>query len=161
MKKVLFVSALCAAMLGGCESPKPPPSVFSPAKLDPTKPQVDVRDGYVVVAPEPLVFKRTDTPVDVVWELPAGSKFRFALARGIQPEGKILTTAQTTAGTLPLKTITIDPNETADVVCKVLKDGLAYTCKIDRAKQGQFKYTIRLLEGDKPIDPLDPSWIVH
>jgi hypothetical protein len=51
----------------------------------------------------------------------------------------------------------VDNAEGEIIDCKPRKEGLEFTCLNRHTKRGTYKYTIRVQEGDKPLDALDPT----
>jgi hypothetical protein len=151
-KRVPIVSALSALALVGCACPLffvPPP---------PNKPQVSVVDGrFIVVSPEPLMFRVGDKAEEIVWSLPRSSNYRFP-SNGIVIEGQVVevrepAAAQTTGQTV-LKRIDVKPQ--TDIICPPQEGGLTFRCTNNKKTRGYFKYTIRVNDGKTDLNPIDP-----
>jgi hypothetical protein len=148
-RRIVIVAVLGALSLAGCSLFFIPP----PA----SKPQVSiVEGGYVVVSPEPLVFKADGKAEDIVWSLPRTSNFRFP-PDGIVIEGLVIevrepATVQTRQAAL--KRLDIVPQ--TDIVCPKQDGGLTFTCRNNKKTTGTFKYTIRVNDGSKELPARDP-----
>lgn len=141
MKKSVLVAALTAFVLSACgpsaqdlKSAQPVKSVPEVKKSDPSKPQVSVKDGKIVVDPDPLQFAKDQQNVKITWELPKDSKYIF-----------------------PNDGITIkDPgDEILDCQVEPNEKGLKYSCKNKHSKPGKYKYTVKV-DGSPAVPPLDP-----
>jgi hypothetical protein len=86
------------------------------------------------VSPEPLIFRAGGGEVAIVWQLPRGATYRF-----------------------PDNGIVIDGRQEEIVRCGPRNEGLEFSCVNLRSKPGKYKYTIRVLDGTKPLQPLDPT----
>ncbi len=132
MKKNLIAAVLAAAVLAGCAFPQHPHGPFR--YLDPVRPAVDVVGGrFVVVSPEPLVFLKDQRDVLITWQLPPDGKLRF-----------------------PRDGIVIEQGGEEFVNCGPRNDGLAFSCLNRHSKPGKYRYTIRVLVGEKRIES-DPT----
>jgi hypothetical protein len=101
---------------------------------DPAKPQVTVVNGKIAVDQETIEFKADQTDVQITWKLPAGTNFRF-----------------------PQDGIVFERSAIEEIVkCQTTKDGTEFSCLNRHTKPGKYKYTIKVQEGQKPLDPLDP-----
>jgi hypothetical protein len=143
-KSVLIVAALGALALAACAFVPPPPN----------EPQVSVVGGkYIVVSPEPLVFRADGKPQEIVWSLPKDSNFRFP-ANGIEIEGQFLEVKEPDQRQTVLKRFVVVPQ--TEIVCPKQDGGLTFKCMNSKKTKGTFKYTIRVNDGDKPLTPIDP-----
>jgi len=126
MNKQILTIAALALTLTACRP--------GPSKVDPTKPQVSVVDGKVRVDQERIEFKSEGKDVLITWQLPSASNFRF-----------------------PQDGIVFDRKAQEEIDrCQPGKDGVQFTC-VNRTKTpGEYKYTIKVQDGSKPLDPLDP-----
>jgi hypothetical protein len=134
MRTRLLFAALSTLLFASCAVHPPHGAAGYQAVPDPTRPQVFVvGDRYPVVNQEPLVFLRGGGEVTIVWQLPPESKYRFP-ANGIVIEGK----------------------QDEIVRCGPRNEGLEFTCLNRHTQPGKYKYTIRVQEGSRPLEPLDP-----
>lgn len=157
-KKWNLIAAFSALLvLAGCatSSGAPPPLEVR------SRPQVDVRNGRIVVAPEILSFFSDEREVLIVWQLPKDSRFRFAskdsIARedGIVIEGRLAEQVQREGrDSIPLE------KQDEIVRCSARNGGLEFACLNRHTRSGIYKYTIRVLDGTRPLPPLDP-WVVN
>lgn len=151
-KPVLIVAALGALVLAGCACP---PWQFTPPPSN--QPQVSVVEGkYVVVSPEPLVFKVDGKSEEIVWSLPKSSNFRFP-PNGIVIEGQFIEVKEDqkqAARQTELKRFVVVPQ--TEIVCPRQEGGLTFKCTNYKKSKGTFKYTIRVKDGDKSLEPVDP-----
>lgn len=137
MKLRTLTSLVMALSLGACAmhgDHHPPRGMPGGKDLDPRNPQVQVDKGRVSVNQEVLRFAKGETNVLITWRLPEGGPWRFA-DRGIvfekQAEGEI-------------------------VRCQVGKRPTEFSCLNLHSRRDHFKYDVYVLEGDKPLKPLDP-----
>lgn len=130
MKKSLLVVAITAWLLSGCSWW----SKWWGMPLDAARPQVSYVDGKISVKPEPLRFAKDQTNVTIVWALPKGAGLTFA------DNG-----------------IVIDKEQNEIVECRPRNGGLEFTCLNRHTVPGTYKYTIRLQQAGKPLEPLDPT----
>lgn len=147
-KRVPIVAALAAMALAGCACPLffvPPPA---------TNPIVSVVEGgYVVVSPEPLVFRPDGKSEEIVWSLPRTSNFRFP-SNGIVIEGQVVEIREQ-AGRQAARRFEIVPQ--TDIVCPKQEGGQTFRCVNAKKTRGAFKYTIRVNDGSKELPPRDPT----
>lgn len=147
-KRVPIVAALAAMALAGCACPLffvPPPA---------THPIVSVVEGgYVVVSPEPLVFKADGKSEEIVWSLPRTSNFRFP-SNGIVIEGQVVEIREQ-AGRQAARRFEIVPQ--TDIACPKQEGGQTFRCVNAKKTRGTFKYTIRVNDGSKELPPRDPT----
>jgi guanyl-specific ribonuclease Sa len=104
------------------------------SRLDPTKPQVSVADGKINIDQEVIEFKPEEKNVTIAWQLPKGSPHRFP-RDGIvfeKPDGEI-------------------------VECQARSEGTEFTCLNRHTKRGDYKYSIKVQEGNKPPIERDPT----
>jgi hypothetical protein len=102
-------------------------------KPDPHNPSVSVVSGYIVVDQEPIVVPKGQYDFSIVWQLAKDSTYSFpddgiVVARG-EDEFK----------------------------CKPEADKQRFTCVFRNSKPGKYKYTIKVLDGTKLLEPLDPT----
>jgi hypothetical protein len=134
MRTRTFVAALSTLLLAACAHHPHGPGEGYGRVPDATRPQVAVVAGqHVVVSPEPLVFPSGGGEVVIIWQLPRGASYRF-------PENGIV----------------IDGKQEEIIRCSPRNDGLEFSCLNRHTKPGKYKYTIRVLDGSKPLEPLDP-----
>jgi hypothetical protein len=101
-------------------------------KADPANPQVTIKDGRISVNQDPLVFKKAQGAVLIVWRLPEGSRYTF-------PENGIV----------------ID-NGREEFSCKLGEKRNEFACLNRNSHPGKYKYTIRALSDGKLLEPFDP-----
>jgi len=128
-KRILTVAAL-ALMLTACGKPPPP-------KPDPTKPQVSVTaTGTVGVDQETIEFAPDQKDVTVTWQLPKGNY------------------------TFPQDGIVFERSAVEEIVrCQPAKGNVEFTCLNRHTKPGRYKYTIKVLDGQKALEPYDPYFV--
>ena len=137
MRTRTLIAALSTLLLASCAHhyQHHGPGGRYAAVPNPAYPQVSVVGGrHVVVSPEPLVFLRGGGEVVITWQLPRGSTYRFP-ENGIVVEGK----------------------QDEIVRCGVRSEGLEFSCLNRHTRAGKYKYTIRVLDGSRPLEPLDPT----
>lgn len=130
MRKSFLIVAVAASLLSGCSGW----SKWWGAPLDPARPQVSFIDGKISVKPEPLRFAKDQTQVTIVWSVPKGAGVTFA------DNG-----------------IVVDKARDEIVECRPRNEGLEFSCLNRHTVPGTYKYTIRLLQGGKPLEPHDPT----
>ena len=157
----LPLALLSASLLGGC-------ACFHTGGPSPSTPQVSVvaKSGpgpfkpAVTVYPDPLFFRKGQTNVRITWELQPELGLKFP-ADGIVIDGEIRPTKP--PGDARSKRddsvgiLVLDKDQKEVVDCKPAPDGLSYSCLYIHSRPGVFKYTVRVLQDGKPLDPLDPS----
>lgn len=119
------------------------------------KPQVQVVDGRVRVDPPILIYLPGDKDVDIVWQLPKDSPWRFT-RDGITIDGEILDQlVETSRG----KAVLLDGGQ-KEISCKPREDAREFACRNAHTRPGVFKYTIRLTDGRQTIsvDPPMVNW---
>ena len=137
MKLRLVVAGLSALVLAGCGwfgGHHRGGDCYKCGPVDITKPQVKVVNGKITVDQETLVFGEAfrNVPVTITWTLPKDSKLRF-----------------------PKDGITFEKSAAEEIVCKA-EGGSTFSCLNRHTKPGRYKYDIRVLDGDKALEPLDP-----
>jgi len=152
-------------LLGGCSvmhhGERPTPNTVP----DTARPQVAVIDGkYLVVSPEPLLFRLRQGPVRIFWQLPPGSPYTFDAEQGITIDGEIvrddkLDAARARRDPGASFNVTISPKQDQLRECRVEgKDRKEFSCLNANARPGRFVYTIRVRDGEgKLLPPLDPT----
>jgi len=112
----------------------------------------------IVVNAEPLVFTRRGA-VTITWHLPRGSNYTFD-AQGIVIEGRLVSQTKVPRDGLVQQTYVLDPKQDEIVRCSPSKEGSEFSCLNRNTKPGRYKYTIRVRDGTKALESLDP-WIVN
>jgi hypothetical protein len=108
----------------------------APTKLDPTKPQVSITNGKIGVDQETIEFAPDQKDVTVTWQLPKGN-FTF-----------------------PQDGIAFERSAAEEIVkCQPQKDNVEFTCLNRHTKPGRYKYTIKVLDAQKPLEPYDPFFV--
>jgi hypothetical protein len=154
LKTYIGLAVLLASLLGGC-------ATIRDYERASATPQVTVAGGRISVSPDPLLFGKEQQNVLIVWQLPKGTNLRF-------PEGGIVIEGEITSKVLGGSTdrgaqnnaapsIVINRDQTEIVDCKARNEGLEFTCLNRHTRPGLYKYSIRVLEDGKPLEPLDPS----
>jgi hypothetical protein len=104
-------------------------ALFRTFPPDPHKPGVFVVESQIIVDQDPIVIPKGDRAA-IVWHL-RGSNLQF-----------------------PENGITI---EKAGDQFRCAREGeQTFVCQNVTTRPGHYKYTIRVLEGGKPLEPLDP-----
>jgi hypothetical protein len=157
MNRSSIAATLVALAVTGCACLPAPPVSTVP---DTSRPQVSVIDGrYLVVSPEPLLFRNRQGPVRIFFQLPAGSKFRFDRERGVTIDGEILPSKgrdDKASGQEATFNIVVQRRQDQIVECKLVSDH-EFSCLNRNSRPGRFLYTIRVLdEAGKSLPPLDP-----
>ncbi len=106
----------------------------APPKPDPTKPQVSVVDGRINIDQEVIEFKPEEKDVTIAWQLPKDSKHRF-----------------TRDG------IVIEKGEGEFVQCQTRSEGIEFTCLNRHTRPGEYKYSIKVQDGNQPPIVRDPT----
>jgi hypothetical protein len=127
MKKSTFLAVASTLLLVACAS-----NIFI-KKLDPHNPNVSVVSGYIVVDQEPIVVPKSEKNFSIVWQLPKYSAYSF-------PDDGI--------------TVARGDDEFA---CRRESDKQRFACLFKNSKPGKYKYTIKVLDGASPLEPLDPT----
>lgn len=141
MKLSTFVAALSVVVLAGCahmmehhqQAMQQGQAATWP---NPHNPQVGVLDGYVIVDQEPIVIKNPNDREPIVWRLPPNSQYTFA------DDGIVI------------------HNAGSEFSCNIEPDKHGFRCINAHSKPGRYKYTVKVLDGTKPLEPLDP-WIAN
>jgi hypothetical protein len=133
MKKNLVFIATLAVVLAGCAHQHRGRGMpgYVP---DPLSPQVFVVDGRgVAVNQEPIYIAPDRKDVRIVWSLPRGSNYTFPSDGIFVVEGR------------------------GEFNCSLGEDKQQFACQFANSRPGKFKYNIKVLDGGKPLKPLDPS----
>jgi hypothetical protein len=165
MLRIRLGAAVVAIALAGCASVMPSHKSAAP---DTSRPQVFVIDDrYLVVSSEPLLFRRAQGEVRIVWQLPAEGGFRFDEKDGVKIEGRI---TKVPAGTplrtesiaaqrqdKPLEVFTAIERKQDEIVdCKVERGGLAFSCLNRNRGPGLYAYTLKVRTASGKTLVLDP-----
>lgn len=158
MKKSHVIAAICVLLFGGCASIKGVPTFE-----ERSRPQVTVRDGRIVVSPETLFYFPDERDVQVVWQLPRDSKYRFptkpnnSKEEGIVIEGRLAD--RVLRGAAGSDSVVLEKQDEI-VKCEVRNGGLEFTCLNRHRVPGVYKYTIRVVdpEGRSPL-VRDPPFV--
>lgn len=150
-RTVLMLCALLSLFVSGC-------SVLVRATLPPpNKPQVDVRDGVIVVVPEPLGFKARTGEIPIIWSLPQWGDLSFP-PNGIVVEGEIVVPLPIDSKDRQAReSIVVDRQQKEIVNCEPIPGGKKFRCLNRNTRPGVYKYTIRVLQNGVPLRPLDPT----
>jgi len=128
MKNSALVAVALAFGLTACAHHMPRES-----KPDPFNPHVSVVDGkHIVVNQEPIIIPRNEKDKTITWNLPKDSSYSF-----------------------PADGIVID-RAGDEFKCHLGEDKKKFSCKNRNSKPGRYKYTIKVMDGGKPLEPLDP-----
>lgn len=110
-------------------------------KPDPANPRVLVTNGHLSVDQEPLRFFKAQGPVTITWRLPTNSAYTF-------PDNGI--TLEVAPGTKS------QPVKEEFRCARDPKNAQAFVCLNRNSGPGTYKYTVRVLEKERPLEPLDP-----
>ncbi len=145
MKRALVVAGMLPVLMAGC-------AIFNPVpRLEVrSNPQVTVRDGRIALNQDVLYFRTDERNVPITWRLPQESKLRFP-PNGIVIEGEVIDRVLRAQGGRA-EAVALNPNQTEIVECRVLKDGLEFTCLNRNTRPGVYKYTLRVRDGDRLIE---------
>lgn len=145
MKKCNVVAAICALLFSGCAHNIKGVPTFE----ERSRPQVTVRDGRIVVSPEILYYFPDERDVQVVWQLPRDSKYRFPVDQSISKEPGIVIEGRLAdrvlRGAAAPDSVALEKQDEI-VECVVRNEGLEFTCLNRHRQPGVYKYTIRLVE---------------
>lgn len=103
-----------------------------PHAPDAKNPRVLVTQGRLSVDQEPLRFFKAQGKVKITWRLAENSPYSFP-ADGIVIE---------TAGD--------------EFKCGVDNNPRHFSCENRNSRKGSYKYTVKVLDNGKPLEPLDP-----
>lgn len=127
-KRTILSCVALATALAGCA-----PGMHLGRGPDPHHPNVSVAaGGHIVVDQEPIIVPKGQRDFMITWRLPEGSGLSF-------PRDGIVVVAP--------------PGE---FDCKVVQGGERFTCKNRNSGKGRYKYTIKVLDQGRPLEPLDP-----
>ena len=139
-KRLPLALVAVAALLGGCMGHHMHHGGGSDGAMGPrgeamyANPLVSVKVGEIAVSPDPLIFRKDEKNVRITWRLGAGD-LRFP-ENGIVIEG---------------------PRQDEIVDCKPGEGGRDFSCLNRNTRPGKYKYTIRVMKGDKALEPRDPN----
>lgn len=146
MKTSRVVAAICVLLLGGCAHFWKIPSLE-----ERSRPQVTIGKDGIVVSPAVLYFFPDEKDVQVVWQLPRDSRYRFptepknAKEAGIVIEGRLVDRVlRGPDGTAT--SVALEPQRDEIVKCEVRSAGLEFACLNRHTVPGVYKYTIRLID---------------
>jgi hypothetical protein len=118
--------AASAATLLLCACAGMPPTGKSPRATN-----VEVVEGFLSVDQEPIIVPHGQSPV-LMWRLPSGQGYTF-----------------------PDDAITFRDAPRGGFSCHVTGNREQVQC-VDRAPPGRYKYTLKVQQGGKALEPLDP-----
>ena len=128
MKKIVVVTAVLALGLTACAQNQPRTEI----KRDPHAPNVHVVAGkYIVVDQEPIVIEKGDSDDRIIWQLPLNTTYTFPADGIVIKDGGVV------------------------FKCNVEANGKRFVCKNNKTP-GMYKYTIKVMDGAKTLQPLDP-----
>ncbi len=150
MKKSFGLVALVGTLvLSGCAQYE---RIKDKLGNDNSTPQVSVKDGQLDIQPAALYFHAGEKDVKITWKLPAGANLRFAKERGVVIEGEI--TDKMIRGAP--NSVALDAQQREIVNCEISADALAYTCLNRNTRPGIYKYTVRVVSGEKLLEKDPP-----
>ena len=157
MKRSRVIAAIAVLLLSSCAHLREVPPLE-----DRSRPQVTVRDGRIVVSPEILYYLPSERDIQIVWQLPRDSKYRFptrpanAREQGIVVEGRL---ADRVLRGSDGDSVALEKQDEI-VRCEVRNDGLEFSCLNRHTRPGVYKYTIRVVDPQSRT-PLvrDPAFI--
>jgi hypothetical protein len=127
MRKSIVLVAVSMLVLAACAG-----NVFV-TKPDPHNPSVSVVSGYIVVDQEPIVVPKGERDFSIVWQLAKDSPYSF-----------------------PDDGIVVARGED-EFRCRREANNQRFTCLFRNSKPGKYKYTIKVLDGTRLLEPLDPT----
>ena len=120
--------AVVTVALSGC-----PGDMRMSRSPDPHAPNITVASGgYIVVDQEPIVVPKSEKDFVIVWQLPRDSVYTF-------PEDGIVVA-----------------RGDDEFKCNLEGGRQRFTCRFRNSKPGIYKYTIKVMESTKLLEPLDP-----
>lgn len=150
MIKHLALALVAAAALAGCAGHHHHHGGGEGPRSIHFNPMVSAKGGVVSIAPEPLVFLRSEKNVDITWRLPPGLSFP---RNGIVIEGRVSESPKRAASSARQ---VLDTKQD-EIVCPPQEGGQTFTCKNRNSRPGVYKYTIRVLQDGKPLPAFDPE----
>ncbi len=100
---------------------------------NPANPMVTVVSGrYIVVDQEPIVVPKGARDFTITWELPRATAYTFSEDGIVIADGR------------------------DEFKCNREAGRTRFTCVNRNSRPGRYKYTIKVMDGDKPLPPLDP-----
>lgn len=144
MKKSNVIALICVLLLGGCAHIRGIPSLE-----ERSRPQVTIGKDGIVVSPAVLYFLPDEKDIQVVWQLPKDSKYRFptrtnnAKEQGIVIEGRLAD--RVLRSTDGVDSVALEKQDEI-VKCEVRNEGLEFACLNRHTQPGVYKYTIRLVD---------------
>ena len=157
MKRCRVIAAICVLFLGGCAH-----LWRLPPLEERSRPQITVR-GDRIVSPEILFYLPDERDVQIVWQLPRDSKFRFPIRvsnpreQGIVIEGRVVD--RILRGADGVNSVALEKQDEI-VNCEVRNEGFEFKCLNRHSRPGIYKYTIRLTDGRNVLvlDPVVANW---
>lgn len=143
MTRLITTTALLlAATLSGCGLLHHRGDRGAHGGASPTAPRLSVNGKQMKVNEDPLKFSRAEGPVTITWRLPPG-QYRFAAEGAITFEE--VASFSDTRG-----------KPTTEFECWAGKVPNEHVCLNRNSRPGKYKYTVRALNGNEPLDPYDP-----
>lgn len=128
MNKSAFVATVSALVLTACAN-----NPLTVRKIDPHTPNVNVVDDkYIVVDQEPIIILKHEKNTWITWQLPPNSPYNF-----------------------PVDGIVI-ANAGDEFKCNREANLKRFACMDKNSKSGEYKYTIKLMDGPQALKPRDP-----
>ncbi|MFT3817149.1 MAG: hypothetical protein QM750_05895 [Rubrivivax sp.] len=162
-KRLPLALIAAAALLGGCAGhhmhhgggPGGPGGPMGPrGEAMYANPLVTVKGGVVSISPEPLVFLASEKDVRITWRL--GSAGLSFPDNGIVVEGRVVGDVRRSSAAAAARQ-ELDPKQDQIVDCKRGAEGREFSCLNRNTQPGRYKYTIRVLQDGKPLQPFDPE----
>jgi hypothetical protein len=158
MKRSRLIAVIGVLLLSSCAHFREIPPLE-----ERSRPQVTVRDGRIAVSPEILYYLPGERDVQIVWQLPRDSKYRFptkpanAREQGIVIEGRLAD--RVLRGSDGADSVVLEKQDEI-VRCEVRNDGLEFACLNRHTRPGVYKYTIRVVDPQSRT-PLvrDPAFV--